>query len=76
MFTRNIKALATDDELRELQATLIESPSKGDLIKNTGGLRKIRIATGNQGKSGSVRVIYSPRHYILTSAQALSVIIA
>lgn len=58
MFTRQIKVLATDEELRELQATLIDSPDKGDLIKNTGGLRKIRMATGNQGKSGSARVIY------------------
>ena len=58
MFTRQIKQIATDEELRELQKTLIESPDKGDLIQKTGGLRKIRMATGNQGKSGSVRVIY------------------
>nr|WP_221036075.1 type II toxin-antitoxin system RelE/ParE family toxin [Pseudomonas savastanoi] len=58
MFTRQIKALATDDELRSLQAILIESPDKGDLITNTGGLRKVRMTMGNQGKSGSARVIY------------------
>ncbi len=50
MFTRQIKQIATDEELRELQKTLIESPDKGDLIQKTGGLRKIRMATGNQGK--------------------------
>ena len=37
---------------------MIESPEKGDLIRQTGGLRKIRMATGTQGKSGSARVIY------------------
>ncbi|NEG67122.1 addiction module toxin RelE [Pantoea agglomerans] len=58
MFTRQIKQIATDEELRELQKALIESPEKGDLIQKTGGLRKIRMATGNQGKSGSARVIY------------------
>lgn len=58
VFTRQIKQIATDEELRELQKVLIESPDKGDLIQKTGGLRKIRMATGNQGKSGSVRVIY------------------
>ena len=58
MFTRQIKQIATDDELKELQKELIESPDKGDLIQKTGGLRKIRMATGNQGKSGSARVIY------------------
>lgn len=50
MFTRQIKQIATDEELRELQKTLIESPDKGDLIQKTGGLRKVRMATGNQGK--------------------------
>lgn len=58
IFTRQIKQIATDDELKELQKTLIESPDKGDLIRQTGGLRKIRMATGTQGKSSSVRVIY------------------
>ncbi|WP_034456900.1 type II toxin-antitoxin system RelE/ParE family toxin [Buttiauxella noackiae] len=58
MFTRQIKLIATDDELKELQKELIETPDKGDLIQKTGGLRKIRMATGTQGKSGSARVIY------------------
>ncbi len=58
LFTRQIKALATDDELRMLQRELIAQPEKGDLIKGTGGLRKTRMMVGNQGKSGSVRVIY------------------
>ena len=58
MFTRQIKQIATDDELKVLQKQLIESPAKGELIQQTGGLRKIRMATGSQGKSGSARVIY------------------
>ncbi|MFZ3387944.1 type II toxin-antitoxin system RelE/ParE family toxin [Buttiauxella gaviniae] len=58
MFTRQIKQIATDDELKDLQKQLIESPAKGELIQQTGGLRKIRMATGSQGKSGSARVIY------------------
>ena len=58
MFTRQIKQIATDDELKDLQKALIESPDTGDLIRQTGGLRKIRMATGTQGKSGSARVIY------------------
>lgn len=58
LFTRQIQAIATDDELKDLQSELIESPDKGDLMQGTGGLRKIRMATGNQGKSGSARVVY------------------
>ena len=44
--------------MKDLQLELITQPEKGDLIQGTGGLRKIRMATGGQGKSGSVRVIY------------------
>ena len=44
--------------MKDLQLELIAQPEKGDLIQGTGGLRKIRMATGGQGKSGSVRVIY------------------
>lgn len=58
LFTRQIRLIATDDELKALQCELIESPAKGDLIQGTGGLRKVRMATGHQGKSGSARVIY------------------
>ncbi|MBT0726846.1 type II toxin-antitoxin system RelE/ParE family toxin [Rosenbergiella australiborealis] len=58
LFTRQIRAIATDSELKDLQSELIESPDKGDLITGTGGLRKIRMATGNQGKSSSARVVY------------------
>ncbi|TBR37843.1 addiction module toxin RelE [Marinomonas agarivorans] len=58
IFTKQIKRLATDDELKNLQIELIARPDKGDLIKETGGLRKVRMAIGNQGKSSSVRVIY------------------
>jgi hypothetical protein len=58
MFTRQFKAFATDDELKNLQRELIEYPDRGDIIQNTGGLRKIRMAMGSQGKSGSARVIY------------------
>lgn len=71
MFTRQIKQIATDDELKELQKALIESPDKGDLIQKTGGLRKIRMATGNQGKSGSARVIY-----FLATAEVIYLVMA
>lgn len=58
LFTRQIKAIATDDELKELQIELIQYPTRGDLIPHTGGLRKIRLATGVQGKSSGARIIY------------------
>lgn len=62
IFTKQIKELATDDELKDLQAELIAQPDKGDIIRGTGGLRKIRMAVGNKGKSSSVRVLYVLAH--------------
>ncbi len=71
IFTRQIKALATDDELKALQVELIAQPEKGDLIQGTGGLRKVRMATGQQGKSGSARVIY-----FLATAEVIYLVLA
>jgi len=47
-----------DNELRQLQETLLENPKTGKVILGTKGLRKIRIAFEGQGKSGSGRVAY------------------
>ncbi len=48
----------SDDEYRLLQEALITRPEMGDLIKSSGGLRKVRWKLEGQGKSGGVRVIY------------------
>jgi len=40
-----------DNELRQLQETLLENPKAGDVIQGTKGLRKIRIAFEGQEKS-------------------------
>ncbi len=58
IFTKQIREIATDDELKDLQIELIGQPEKGDVIQGTGGLRKIRMAVNNKGKSGGARVIY------------------
>lgn len=48
----------TDNELRILENMILEDPEIGDLIRGTGGLRKVRIAFGGRGKRGSGRVVY------------------
>lgn len=58
VFTRQIKELASDDDLRRLQEVLIALPTAGAVIPGTGGLRKIRVALGARGKRGGFRVIY------------------
>lgn len=58
-FTKKWQDLGfTDDELSQLQQVLLENPKAGDVMKVTGGLRKVRFAFPGSGKSGSVRVCY------------------
>lgn len=58
VFTKRVKDLLDDDEYAELQQCLADDPELGKLIKNSGGLRKLRWARKGGGKSGGYRVIY------------------
>jgi hypothetical protein len=58
VFTQLIKELFNDDDYRALQEALVNRPDLGDLIKGSGGLRKVRWHLKETGKSGGVRVIY------------------
>ena len=48
----------TEENLLQLQLVLLENPKTGSVMQGTGGLRKIRYAFEDRGKSGSVRVLY------------------
>ena len=48
----------TDGDLRRLQEELLTNPQLGNVIQGTGGVRKMRFALENRGKSGSMRIIY------------------
>lgn len=48
----------TDADLRRLQEELLADPQIERVMQGTGGVRKMRFAFENRGKSGSVRVIY------------------
>ncbi len=61
IFTEDVKKLLDDDEYHKLQVFLATQSDYGDLIQNTGGLRKIRWLSGGRGKRGGVRVIYFHR---------------
>jgi hypothetical protein len=49
-----------DESFRLLQDYLMQRPDAGDVIKGTGGLRKLRFADPRRGKGkrGGLRVIY------------------
>ncbi|MDP3849310.1 MAG: type II toxin-antitoxin system RelE/ParE family toxin [Luteolibacter sp.] len=57
-FTRQAGELLPDEELNALQWALMANPESGDLIRGSGGLRKLRWAGSVRGKRGGLRVIY------------------
>ena len=58
-FSKNWDGLGYDDEdLRKLELELLKNSSAYPVIRGTDGLRKMRFALDNEGKSGGVRICY------------------
>ena len=57
-FQKRVPSRLSDEEKVSLINYLAAHPASGDLIRETGGLRKLRWAAKGKGKSGGVRVIY------------------
>ena len=57
-FLRDAKKLLDDEEREALVNYLSSNPNAGVLVKGTGGIRKVRWARDDAGKSGAYRVIY------------------
>jgi hypothetical protein len=51
----------TDDEYRIFQVFLAANPDVGDVVRGSGGVRKVRWNRRGTGKSGGVRVLYFAR---------------
>src|SRR3990172_4570791 len=58
VFTRTVTALLEEEQYRALQLALALRPEQGDLIRGSGGLRKLRWGLAGRGKRGGARVIY------------------
>ena len=58
LFTRLVEEYLSDGELSELQLFLLNNPSAGDVIRGSGGVRKLRWSVAGRGKRGGVRIIY------------------
>mgnify|MGYP003408482700 CR=1 FL=1 len=59
-FERHRADYLDNDAFLALQNLLMKNPTAGDIIPDTGGLRKIRVgdARRGKGKRGGLRVIY------------------
>ncbi len=51
-----------DDEYGELQQFMMKNPEAGDLVRESGGVRKLRWKRKGMGKRGGLRVIYFVRY--------------
>ena len=58
LFTKLLHEYLTDEEYRAFQWYLILNPEVGDLVRGSGGVRKIRWAPKGKGKRGGVRIMY------------------
>ena len=57
-YIRSADKLLLEWERKEVVDHLAAHPKAGDVMRGTGGIRKLRWARGGRGKSGGVRVIY------------------
>ena len=57
-FLKDVKSMMSDSEREELVAFLGANPATGEIIPETGGVRKIRWALAGRGKRGGARIIY------------------
>ena len=57
-FTRQLPRHHDDDGYAALRASLSVHPQAGDVIRGTGGVRKIRWAMPGRAKRGGSRIIY------------------
>jgi hypothetical protein len=71
-FTRLISSLLEDDDYSKLQEELVKRPDAGDLVKDGGGIRKLRWKRAGTGKSGGIRVIY----YWITEDEQILLLVA
>ena len=58
LFSRLADEYLPDDQLARLQHHLNENPEAGDIIRQSGGVRKLRWRAMGRGKRGGLRIIY------------------
>lgn len=58
LFTRQLELVGDEESYRQLQNELLKNPEKGNLVKGSGGVRKVRMPLPGSGKSGGARVMY------------------
>ncbi len=58
LFQRQWPLYWSEEERGEFASFIAEHPAAGDVVPESGGIRKVRWSRAGSGKSGGVRVIY------------------
>lgn len=58
LFERTAAGILNEKDRHVLEDELLENPRRGDVQRETGGVRKVRVATEGGGKRGGARVAY------------------
>ena len=58
-YRKSAEGLIDESDQRLIEQTLVDNPELGAVMVGTGGVRKLRVAVGGQGKSGGARLISS-----------------
>jgi len=58
LFEKTTAGLLTDDVMEGVENILCLDPRAGDVMRETHGVRKLRVALPGRGKRGSARVTY------------------
>lgn len=61
LFQRQWPLYWTEEERGAFAAYIAEHPAAGDVVPESGGIRKVRWSRVGSGKSGGVRIIYFTR---------------
>ena len=62
LFSKMVYDYFDDEDYAAFQQFLLEHPDAGDVVRDSGGVRKVRWARAGTGKSGGVRVCYYTRN--------------
>lgn len=62
LFSKMVGDYLSEADYLAFQQFLLENPEAGDVVRDSGGVRKVRWARGGTGKSGGVRVCYYLRN--------------
>jgi hypothetical protein len=60
-YLKSAETLLSDEEREGIVAMVSTDPECGELIRGSGGFRKVRVGRGGIGKRGGARVIYIHR---------------